>query len=76
MNEVFIVTVKFAKNKAHNPQNKKTAECPMGPNTLCTDSTGEHHSFLTIGTEASEVRDRWNRLYHVTRVETATWSVR
>lgn len=73
--KVFIVTVKLGKNPEHNPHDKKTAACPasQGP-SICTDSTGEHHSFLCIDSSASEVAQRFKeRGFHVARVEDGVW---
>lgn len=71
----FIVTIKLARNPKHDPHNKVVDVCPIPGNDegVCTDSTGEHHSFLTIGWTADEVRLKWSDHYHVTRVELATW---
>jgi hypothetical protein len=68
----YIVTVKLAKSQEHNPNDKKTAECPASHGSTCTDSTGEHHSFIALGSDITEVQATWTASgYHVTRVETA-----
>lgn len=41
----YIVTVKLPRDKTHDPKNKKTGKCAISP--MCTDVTGQHHSFLT-----------------------------
>jgi hypothetical protein len=70
----YIVTVKLAKNPEHDPSDKKTAACPASDGCGCTDSTGEHHSFIALGGDITEVQATWTANgYHVTRVETATW---
>lgn len=84
---MFIVTVRLPKNPKHDPHNKVTGPCPLyqhmsellaGLSTvyitsLCTDTTGEHHSFVYQGVGAhtvESVRDLFVGLkYHVTRVE-------
>jgi hypothetical protein len=74
---MFIVTVKLKKNPEHNPHDKKLDVCPIesGQDLACTDSTGEHHSFLTLGSDVESVRTHWANSYHVTRVETASWDL-
>lgn len=68
---LFLVTVRLPKNPEHNPRDKKTGPCPVDGKP-CTDVTGEHHTFLTdlddIGAEG--VREIYQGIYHVTRVET------
>jgi hypothetical protein len=71
--EVFIVTIKLAKNPEHNPKQKKSNACPLKGGTICTDSTGEHHSFVTLGKSVQDVKTYWEDRYHVTRVESAIW---
>lgn len=70
---IFLVTVKLPKNPEHNPRDKKTGPCPVNGKP-CTDVTGEHHTFLMdYGTEdlaIEAVRESFEVLYHVTRVET------
>lgn len=66
---LYIVTVKLAKNPTHDPKNKVTATCPMGEER-CTDTTGEHHSFLVDSLlNLEEVREYFAATYHVTRIE-------
>lgn len=70
---LWIVTVKLEKNPKHDPQNKKTGTCPFSHET-CTDSTGEHHSFIYnagIRETAHEIIGKFSGSYHVTRVEIA-----
>lgn len=69
--DIFIVTVKEAKNPDHDPKNKLGGPCPHSAH--CTDRTGAHHSFLVLGAHADDVRRQWEALYHVTRVEKARW---
>ena len=44
----WIVTVKLPKGSSgpHDPKNKVTGPCPMGPGLACSDVTGEHHSMV------------------------------
>jgi hypothetical protein len=74
---MFIVTIKLRKNPAHNPHDKKLDVCPINSDRdlACTDATGEHHSFLTLGQDVESVREHWKNFYHVTRVETASWDM-
>lgn len=66
----FLVTVKYSKNPHHNPHDKKTGPCPADPDKLCTDVTGEHHTFLWAGEFIHDVsEDLRSRGFHVTRVE-------
>lgn len=67
----FLVTVKLPKNPEHNPRNKKTGPCPVNGKP-CTDVTGEHHTFLAEldDVTAEDVREIYQSMYHVTRVET------
>lgn len=75
----YIVTIKDPKNPRHNPHNKVTSECTRSD--VCTDSTGEHHSFI-VETELSpgEVIAAFRSAgTHVTRVEQArvvVWDAR
>lgn len=67
--KVYVVTVKLSRNAAHDPRNKVTNLCALGG--LCTDSTGEHHSYVTTGESVdavcqSALEAGWK---HVTRVE-------
>jgi hypothetical protein len=80
METVFAVTVRMlGKNPSHDPRAKKTGPCPFSD--MCTDVTGEHHTFLVLGTSATDVRDRLTRRaeggaslgYRLTRVEEARW---
>jgi len=69
----YIVTVKLEHLKEHNPQNKLTSACRVSSNNTCTDSLGEHHSFLYVGMNndtPNSVSQRFKILgFHVTRVE-------
>ena len=68
---LYLVTVRLAKNSAHNPREKVTGTCPVGDET-CTDTTGEHHTFLVeSGLSVEDVRTTYESNYHVTRVESA-----
>lgn len=74
----FLVTVRLPKNPEHNPRDKKIGPCPVNGKP-CTDVTGEHHTFLADldghtlhgeDVDAEGVREIYQGLYHVTRVET------
>lgn len=60
----YLVTIKLPRNPGHDPHNKKTGPCPAS--TECTDSTGEHHTFLLETDQLSMALARYS---HVTRVE-------
>lgn len=65
----FIVTIKMSKDPNHDPKNKITGECPS-TGMECTDTTGEHHSFLHQAGSAEEIRTGLQALgVHVTRIE-------
>lgn len=66
----YLVTVKLPKNPEYSPRDKKTGPCPVGGQP-CTDVMGEHHTFLAEldGVTAEGVRDIYQGIYHVTRVE-------
>ena len=65
-----IVTIKLPKLEIHNIQNKKMGYCRLH-HSLCTDATGEHHSFLTAASVGLEKIKMFyeDQGYHVTRVE-------
>jgi len=66
----WIVTIKLAKTNAHDPRNKVTAGCPTSGH--CTDSTGEHHSFVMTADSSDQIKEYFKtREIHVTRVELA-----
>ena len=70
----FLVTVRIAKRKDHDPKNKVIGMCPVNKINECTDSTGEHHTFLYAPSGSMEIDDVWRywaAYYHVTRVESA-----
>ena len=60
-----LVTIKLPKNRAHDPHNKVIGPCPVS--SVCTDSTGEHHTVL-ISSE-SELNDLVEKFGHITRIE-------
>jgi len=68
----YIVTYKHQiKNKEHDPKNKVTNKCTAS--NVCTDSTGEHHSFLAEGITTLELKERLTQAgMHITRIELAT----
>jgi hypothetical protein len=69
---MYVVTVKLPKNPAHNPRDKKTGVCPV-VGGICTDQTGEHHSYLdTTSVSPEEAERRCKEVLgfdHVTRIE-------
>lgn len=77
---LYIVTVKLPKTPGHDGRNKIAGPCPAGPGPLsgldrlhCTDTTGEHHSFLMDASGPSEIEFRMaERKIHVTRIEQAS----
>jgi hypothetical protein len=73
---MYLVTIKLPRNPYHNPKSKVTGICPvaerMGLSDLCTDATGEHHTYMDITsasiTQAIETAHILG-FSHVTRVE-------
>jgi len=64
-----IVTVKLPKNPDHDPKNKRIGICPVS-SKLCTDVTGEHHSYIEEGNDLVDIEKKAARKYgHVTRLE-------
>lgn len=61
---MYIITIKLPKNPEHDPRNKKMSVCEFSP--VCTDATGEHHSFLGTDETLALLRGRDT---HITRVE-------
>lgn len=49
-----IVTLKFKKNKKHNPQQRVWGKCQL--HKVCTDSLGEHHSFILEASTLGKMR--------------------
>lgn len=66
---LYIVTIKLRKNKEHDPRNKKTNHCVSNP--VCTDSTGEHHSFLVNASSIPQIENYYEGV-HITRIELAS----
>ena len=66
MTEKKIVTVKFARDPNHDPSNKVTGICPADENAVCTDVTGQHHSYLATDEEIEALRKDG---VHITRIE-------
>lgn len=67
---MYLVTVKLPKNHNHDPHNKVTGQCPVS-GFLCTDVTGEHHTFPSYLASIEECQEYWSKEYHVTRIEEA-----
>ncbi len=67
---ILIVTVKLPKKKIHNPNYKAFGTCQCKENSMCSDRTGEHHSFLMYGDTYQEIEEEAKKKYgHVTRIE-------
>ncbi len=64
----WIVTVKLSRGYAgpHDPKNKVTGPCPYS--SVCTDMTGEHHSFVTEDISQT-IANLTEEGVHVTRIE-------
>ncbi len=64
-----IVTVKIAKRPDHDPTFKLTGVCPV-TRDICTDITGQHHSFIAEGQDIPTLRHELEmKKWHVTRIE-------
>jgi len=64
-----IVTVKLAWNPQHDPRRKITGLCPVSK-TICTDVTGQHHSYIESGESLEAIKQKVKEKYeHVTRIE-------
>lgn len=69
-----IVTLRFARNPKHNPKNKIIDYCPLSEGlAICTDMTGEHHSYIESGENLGKIKEKALKKYpkadHVTRIE-------
>jgi hypothetical protein len=75
----YLVTIKLPRNPAHNPRDKQIGTCPVrhgaepgDGGALCSDVTGEHHTYLYAASSPSAAITHGQLLYgHVTRVEEA-----
>jgi len=71
---LWIVTVKHEKQDSHDPKHKITGQCTINKH-LCSDVTGEHHSFLHMTDDnypIKKVITHFEKEFvHVTRVEEA-----
>jgi hypothetical protein len=71
---LYIVTIRLPKNPNHDPRDKKSDICPSGSG-ICTDVTGEHHSYLMMGNDVATVRQAAEHRLpdgaHITRIEAA-----
>jgi len=64
-----IVTVKLPKNPDHDPTHKCVGICPVS-SKLCTDITGQHHSYVEEGDNLADIEKKAARKYnHITRLE-------
>lgn len=64
----YIVTVKYPKYCKHDPHNKVTDLCQVS--AICTDCTGEHHSFLAKAPSIEKLKEGLaERNMKVTRIE-------
>ncbi len=71
---MYVVTVKLNRNIKHDPHNKIESDCPYSE--WCTDSTGNHHSFIMIGYETSDIERQMKQRHptiHITRIEKAKY---
>lgn len=65
-----IVTVRIHRNIKHDPLNKLLDVCPLNFENLCTDATGEHHSYVEEGNSFTDIKNKAARKFgHVTRIE-------
>lgn len=74
-----IVTVRLKRNRSHDPRNKKTGVCPLykkdhrigiSVQRICTDVTGEHHSYIEEGPSRSSIEEKAKEMFgHITRIE-------
>lgn len=70
-----IVTIRLPRNPLHNPKHKREGICPLfcpidSPKRICTDITGEHHSYIEEGTSLEDIKKRAKvKSHHVTRIE-------
>ena len=67
----YLITVKLPRNPNHDPRNKVVGSCPVNPDELCTDVTGEHHTLLVRSDADLDAITAWAReeFGHVTRIE-------
>jgi len=67
-----IVTVRVKRDPYHYPKDKKVGICPLrwSEGLVCTDVTGEHHSYIESGKHLGEIQKKAEaRFGHVTRIE-------
>jgi len=72
----FLVTVKLPKRPGHrstDPRPRVIGPCPLNPDKVCMDSTGEQHTVLWSGVNLEYAMKYWAEIegYHVTRIEEA-----
>jgi len=64
-----IVTVKLPWNPQHNPHRKVIGLCPVSK-AICTDVTGQHHSYIESGKNLEAIKQKAKEKYeHITRIE-------
>jgi len=63
----WLVTVKMPNRADQDPTNKQPGKCPIS-GTLCTDTTGSHHTVAVIAADA-ETAARHLVGHHITRIE-------
>jgi len=64
-----IVTVKLTRNIHHDPTHKVKGECPLTGN-VCTDITGQHHSYIEEGPNLEYIiLKAMGKYSHITRIE-------
>lgn len=69
-----IVTVKLPQNgrsqQVHWGHSKTRGKCPLRQGGVCTDVTGNHHSYIEFGESIDEIQKKAEKDYgHVTRIE-------
>lgn len=67
-----LVTVRLPRNPNHDPHNKITGNCPANLGSICTDSTGEHHTIRVEANTFAEARQfvvETLGFKHITRME-------
>lgn len=70
---LYIITVKLPKNPSHDGRNKKSGMCPIN-NAICTDVTGEHHSYIQEADSPEDALEIAKGKYdRITRVEGRGW---
>jgi hypothetical protein len=65
-----IVTVRLPYDKNRHSGNKRRGECPLNSSVQCTDTTGNHHSYIEAGKDLDDIgRKAVEKHGHVNRIE-------